>query len=110
MWRSFSTVYGWDPIVSRESAVHAPDALASRLGLFVLWVYPQIEGRLTKDAKPSSVFNNYPGAISRILKRDFSCTTSSGQPASRSAMASQMRKECQDRVEAIPSPKSAAMS
>ena len=71
MWRSFSTVYGWDPIVSRESAVHAPDALASRLGLFVLWVYPQIEGRLTKDAKPSSVFNNYPGAISRILKRDF---------------------------------------
>ena len=50
-----------------------PDVLAARLGLFTLWVYPQIRGRLTSGgaAKPSSVFTSYPGAISRVLKRDF---------------------------------------
>ena len=71
MWREFSHKYGWDPIVDREIAVQRPDEISARLGLFTLYVYPRITGRLTKDAKPSSVFTNYPGAIARVLKRDF---------------------------------------
>ena len=47
-----------------------PDLLAMRLGLFTLWVYPRIQGRSQADAKPRSVFANYPGAVARVLKRD----------------------------------------
>ena len=70
-WQDFSAKYGWDPIVTRDDAVSRPDVLSTRLGLFTLWVYPQIQGRLAPDAKPSVVFTNYPGAIARVLKRDF---------------------------------------
>ena len=70
-WQDFSAKYGWDPIVTRVDAVSRPDALAARLGLFTLWTYPQIQGRMAPDAKPSVVFTNYPGAIARVLKRDF---------------------------------------
>ena len=70
-WEEFSAAYGWDPIVPRDLAVHFPDLLASRLGLFTLYAYPLIKGRGRPDAHPRSVFNNYPGAICRILKRDY---------------------------------------
>lgn len=71
MWEEFSTVYGWDPVIPRQLAVHFPDVLASRLGLFTLWVYPQIKGRRLADANPRSVMSNYPGAVCRMLKRDY---------------------------------------
>lgn len=70
-WRRFCAVYGFNPIVSRELAVNRPDELASRLGIFVLWVYPQLKGRRTPDALPRTALNNYAGAIARILKRDY---------------------------------------
>ena len=41
------------------------------LGLFSVWVYPQIEGRQRADAKPRVVLNNYSGAVARIFKRDY---------------------------------------
>lgn len=69
-WTIFSEVYGFDPVVSREIAVQHSDLLASRLGLFLLWVYPRIKGKGRADAHPRSVLNNYPVAIVRILKRD----------------------------------------
>ena len=70
-WDDFSAAYGWDPIIPREVAVHTPDLLSSRLGLFLLYVYPLLRGRGRADAHPRSVLNNYPGAICRILKRDY---------------------------------------
>ena len=69
-WDEFSHAYGWDPVVSRTLAISFPDLLASRLGLFLLWVYPKIKGRRLPDANPRSVLTAYPGAICRILKRD----------------------------------------
>ena len=69
-WVAFCAAYGWDPVVLRHTAVAFPDLLASRLGLFLLWVYPRIRGRGRADAHPRSVLNNYPGAIARILSRD----------------------------------------
>lgn len=74
-WRLFSEVYGFDPVVSRDIAVNQPDLLASRLGLFLLWVYPRIKGRGRADAHPRSVLNSYPVAIVRILKRDHKLPT-----------------------------------
>ena len=71
LWEKFSAAYGWDPVISRQIAVNFPDLLASRLGLFTLWVYPKIQGRRLPDANPRSVLTNYPGAICRILRRDF---------------------------------------
>ena len=71
LWDEFSAAYGWDPVVSRDVAVHFPDLLSSRLGLFTLYVYPLVRGRGRPDAHPRSVFNNYPGAICRIPKRDY---------------------------------------
>ena len=71
LWDEFSAAYGWDPVVSRDVAVHFPDLLSSRLGLFTLYVYPLVRGRGRPDAHPLSVFNNYPGAICRIPKRDY---------------------------------------
>ncbi|KAL3913062.1 MAG: hypothetical protein SGPRY_008117 [Prymnesium sp.] len=70
-WKEFSNCYGFDAVVSRQQAITQPDLLSSRLGLFLLWVYPQVNGRGRHDAHPRSVLNNYPGAIARILKRDF---------------------------------------
>ena len=69
-WVEFSALYAWDPIVPRELAVQRPDLLLSRLGIFLLWVYPQLVGRGQPDAKPRSALNSYPVAIARILKRD----------------------------------------
>ena len=69
-WQTFCGLYGWDPVVPRQEAVNAPDYLAQKLGLFTLWVYPQIRGRHRPDAKPRSVFNSYALAVARILKRD----------------------------------------
>jgi hypothetical protein len=69
-WRFFCAAYGFDPIVSRELAVNRPDELSLRLGIFSLWVYPQISGRGQDDAKPRTVLNNYAGAVVRVLKRD----------------------------------------
>ena len=69
-WRAFSACYGFDPIVSRELAVNRPDELSMRLGMFTLWVYPQIKGRGHDDAKPRTALNNYAGAVVRVLKRD----------------------------------------
>jgi len=70
-WEEFSVAYGWDPVVSRQLAVDFPDLLSSRLGLFLLWVYPKIKGKRLPDANPRSVLNSYPGAICRVLKRDY---------------------------------------
>ena len=71
MWEEFNMAYGWDPVISRQLAVSFPDLLASRLGLFTLWVYPKIKGRRLPDANPRSVTSNYAGAVCRQLKRDF---------------------------------------
>ena len=72
LWVVFCAAYGWDPVITRMEAVSSPDLLARRLGLFLLWVYPRVRGRGGRvDAKPRSVLNNYPGAIARILQRDF---------------------------------------
>ena len=70
-WASFCEAYGFPRVFSREVATQAPDVIASRLGLFLLWAYPQIKGRERPDAKPRTVLNNYPGAIVRIFQRDF---------------------------------------
>lgn len=69
-WRAFSDVYGFDPIVARAEAVQNPDLLSARLGLFLLWVYPHIRGQGRTDAHPRSVLTHYPGAVTRILRRD----------------------------------------
>ena len=70
-WRAFCAAYGFDPIVSRDLAVNRPDELSLRLGIFTLWVYPQLKGRGREDAKPRTVLNNYAGAVVRVLKRDY---------------------------------------
>ena len=57
-------------MVTREIAVNRPDILLSRLGLFLLWVYPRLVGRRRPDANPRSALNGYPVAIARVLKRD----------------------------------------
>ena len=69
-WTTFSALYSWDPIVPRDLAVSRPDILISRLGLFLLWVYPRLVGRRNPDANPRSALGGYPVAIARILKRD----------------------------------------
>jgi hypothetical protein len=68
-WRLFCAEYGWDPNITRAEAA-APDLVASRLGLFYLWVYPRIRGRRLPDANPRSVLNSYPTAIVRVFTRD----------------------------------------
>lgn len=74
-WRAFSEVYGFDPVVSRTQAVQQPDLLSTRLGLFLLWVYPRIHGKGRADAHPRSVLTNYPGAIARVIRRDHKLPT-----------------------------------
>lgn len=74
-WREFSAIYGFDPVVSRTYAMQQPDLLSTRLGLFLLWVYPRLKGRGRADAHPRSVLNNYPGAVARILRRDHKLPT-----------------------------------
>ena len=69
-WTVFSRLYSWEPIVTRDMAVSRPDLLLSRLGLFLLWVYPRLVGRRRPDANPRSALSGYPVAIARILKRD----------------------------------------
>lgn len=68
--RAFSEVYGFDPIVARAEAVQNLDLLSTRLGLFLLWVYPRIREQGRTDAHPRSVLTKYPpGAVTRILRR-----------------------------------------
>lgn len=74
-WREFSDVYGFDPVVSRNEAVQQPDLLSSRLGLFLLRVYPRIRGKGRADAHPRYVLNSYPGAVARVLRLDHKLPT-----------------------------------
>ena len=72
LWDQFCAAYGWDTIISLAEASSSPAILSRRLSIFLLWVYPRIRGRGGRhDAKPRSVLNNYPGAIARVLQRDF---------------------------------------
>jgi len=64
MWEEFNLAYGWDHIISRQLAVAFPDLLASRLGLFTLWVYPKIKGRRLPDANHEPLGLHISGARS----------------------------------------------
>mmetsp|Transcript_25601 Transcript_25601/g.51388 ORF Transcript_25601/g.51388 Transcript_25601/m.51388 type:complete len:225 (-) Transcript_25601:1477-2151(-) len=68
-WDRFSTLYGWDPLITPEFASAHPHEVAQRLAIFQSWVYPQLRGRNQPDAKPRTVFNSYVLAIVRIFGR-----------------------------------------
>ena len=66
----FNLDYELDPIITQSEAKAKPQLIASRLALFILWVYPRLRGRGREDAHPRTDFNNYANAIVRVFKRD----------------------------------------
>ena len=69
-WVRFNELYGWDPIISEVLARSSPHVVSQRLAIFQAWVYPQLRGKHTTDAKPQTVFSNYVLAIIRLLARE----------------------------------------
>ena len=55
-WTAFCSATNTDPILWPLTAQLQADVVAARLSLFVLWVYPRLQGRRQSDAHPRSAF------------------------------------------------------
>ena len=67
-WTRYSALCGLDPLIDPEDARRRPQVVSQRLASYMLWVYPQLKGKGTVEAKPRSA-HDYPLALIRTFKR-----------------------------------------
>jgi len=68
LWVRWHALMGLDPLLQPAEARERPQATSQRLASYMLWVYPQLQGKRTTEAKPRSA-HDYPLAIMRTFKR-----------------------------------------